>query len=139
MTQGVAAHCLGEHRATLVEASGATGVDAHTKSAAGGSRMGMAMLAVDIGVNAIAGGGEGNAALSRLMKDAAENPGAWRTIGAFTEAALNNGLKGGTSVQTISENQAGDRSVQLTLMDRSGNVVEQHYRPMYKPRDVDKP
>ena len=74
-----------------------------------------------------------------VSSDAAENPGAWRVIGAFTEAALSKGLKGGTSIQTVIENQAGDRLVQHTLLDRSGNVAEQHYRPMYKPRDVDRP
>jgi hypothetical protein len=99
----------------------------------------MAMLVLDIGVNAIPGGGEGKAALSALMKDAAENPAGWRVLGAFTEEALGKGLKGGTSIQTIIETQAGDRLVQHTLLDRSGNVAEQHYRPMYKPRDVDKP
>ena len=136
---GVTGRVLAPLASTLLEAFGASAVDAHAKAAAGGSRMGMAMLAVDIGVNAIPGGGEGKAAISRLMKDAAENPSAWRAIGAFTVAATRKGLKGGISVQTIIENQAGDRLVQHTLIDKSGNIVEQHYRPMYKPRDVDKP
>lgn len=122
-----------------LELTGAVSVDENARGAAGGSRVAMAGLAFDIGINAIPGGGEGKAALSRLMKDAVENPGAWRTIGAFTEAATRKDLKGGLSIQRIIENQSGDRLVEHTLVDKSGKAVDQHLRPTFKPRDVDVP
>lgn len=84
-------------------------------------------------------GAVGKTALSALMKDAAQNPAAWKTIGAFTEAATRKGLQGGLSIQSVIKNQAGDRLVQHTLLDKAGNVVEQHSRPMYKARGVDIP
>ena len=136
---GISGRVIAPVVSTLLEVTGLSAVDSHAKEAAAGSRKGLAMLAVDIGVYAIPGGGEGKAALSALMKDAAENAGGWRTIGAFTEAATSKGLKGGASIQRIIENEAGDRLVEHTLLDKSGGVVEQHLRPMYKPRDVDKP
>jgi RHS repeat-associated protein len=84
-------------------------------------------------------GAVGKAALSALMKDAARNPGSWRTIGVFTEAATRKGLRGGLSIQSVIENQAGERLVQHTLLGKHGNLIEQHFRPMYKPRAVDVP
>lgn len=71
---GIAGRLLAPLASTLLEITGASGVDTHSRAAAGGSRAGMAMLALDIGVNAIPGGGEGKAALSALMKDATQNP-----------------------------------------------------------------
>lgn len=135
---GFSGRVLAPLASTVLEITGATAVDSHAKEAAGGSAGAMGMLAFDLAINAVPGGGEGKAALSALMKDAAQNPSAWRVVGAFTEAAARKGLEGGTSIQKVIENQVGDRLVEHTLLDRSGNVVEQHYRPMYKARDVDK-
>ena len=105
----------------------------------GSGRLGQGGIGLAMTLVPIPGEGAAKGALSALMKDAAENPGAWRAVGAFTEAATRKGLKGGLSIQTIIENEAGDRLVQHTLLDKTGEVVEQHYRPMYKPRSgIDK-
>jgi hypothetical protein len=136
---GVTGRVLAPLASTLLDISGASAVDEHAKAAAGGSGAGCALLALDIGLAAVPGGEEGRAALSELMKHAADNPGAWRAVGAFTEAATRKGLKGGTSIQMIIENAAGDQLIQHTLLDKTGNVVEQHFRPMFKPRDIDRP
>jgi len=69
----------------------------------------------------------------------AQSPGAWITIGTFTEGATRKGLKGGLSIQSVIENKAGDRLIQHTLLDKTGKLIEQHYRPMYKAREVDIP
>jgi len=86
-----------------------------------------------------AGKSVGKSALSALMQDAADNPSNWRAVGSFTEEALNKKARGGVSVQTVLENQAGDRLVRHTVVDKSGNVIDDHFRPMFKPRDVDRP
>jgi RHS repeat-associated protein len=138
-TGGAVARYASAAASLALELTGAVSVDEHARGAAGGSKMAMAALIFDIGVNAIPGGGEGRAALSRLIKDASENPGAWRVVGAFTEAATNKAAKGGLSVQTVLRNEAGDQLVRHTVLDQSGKVIEEHYRPIYKPRDVDKP
>jgi uncharacterized protein RhaS with RHS repeats len=116
-----------------LELTGAVSVDENARGAAAGSAAAAAFLVLDIGANAIPGGGEGKAALSRLIRDATENPGAWRTIAAFVERAAGRRVRGGTSIQRVIENEAGQQLVEHTLLDRSGNVVEQHLRPMLKP------
>jgi uncharacterized protein RhaS with RHS repeats len=116
-----------------LELTGAVSVDEHSRAAAGGSNTAMAFLVLDLGVNAIPGGGEGKAALSRLMKDASENPGAWHTVGAFVESAISKKAKGGLSIQRVIQNEAGDQLVEHTVIDKGGKVVEQHFRPMLKP------
>lgn len=78
-------------------------------------------------------------ALSALMRDAEENPGNWRAIGAFTEEASSKAAKGGTSIQTILENKNGDRLVRHTVVKNNGEVLDDHYRPMYKPRTAGQP
>ena len=122
-----------------LELTGAVSVDENARSAAGGSKLAMAALVLDIGLNAVPGGGEGKAALSRLMKDAAENPGAWRAIAVFTEEAINKAAKGGLSIQTVIQNEAGDQLVRHTILDKAGQVIEDHFRPMLKPRAGDLP
>lgn len=75
-----------------------------------------------------------------LIKDATQNPGNWRTVGAFTEAATNKAAKGGVSVQRVVENEAGDQLVEHTVIDKTGKAVDgPHFRPNFKPRDVDQP
>ena len=138
-TGGAVARYASAAASLALELTGGVSVDEHARGAAGGSKMAMAALIFDIGVNAIPGGGEGKAALSRLIKDASENPGAWRLVGAFTEAATNKAAKGGLSIQAVMRNEAGDQLVRHTVLDQSGKVIEEHYRPMYKPRDVDTP
>ena len=81
----------------------------------------------------------GREVASRLIRDASNNPGNWKTVGSFTEAATNKKAKGGVSIQTILENQAGDRVVRHTVRDKSGKEIDDHYRLMYKERDADRP
>ena len=99
------------------------------------------MAGVGTGLVAFGGGyGRlGREAASRLINDVAENPANWKIIGSFTEAAPGRKAKGGLSIQTILENESGDRVVRHTILDRSGRVIEDHHRPMFKPRDVDRP
>lgn len=80
----------------------------------------------------------GREAASRLIRDVSDNPSNWKVVGTFTEAATNKKAKGGVSIQTIVENEAGDRLVRHTVVDKSGKVIDDHYRPMFKPRDVDR-
>jgi hypothetical protein len=90
-------------------------------------------LVLDIGANAVPGGGEGKAALSRLIKDATENPAAWKTVAAFVEKAVTREARGGISIQRVVENEAGDQLVRHTILDRAGTVVDDHFRPQLKP------
>jgi RHS repeat-associated protein len=80
----------------------------------------------------------GREAASRLIRDVSDNPSSWKVVGTFTEVATNKKAKGGVSIQTIVENEAGDRLVRHTVVDKSGKVIDDHYRPMFKPRDVDR-
>lgn len=68
-----------------------------------------------------------------LIRDAADNPGNWKVVGAFAEAATNRRARGGVSIQTIVENADGDRLVRHTVVDRAGKVIDDHFRPMFKP------
>ena len=71
--------------------------------------------------------------VASLMRDAADNPGNWKVVGSFVEAATNRRAKGGASIQTILENASGDRLVQHTVVSRTGKVLDDHLRPMFKP------
>ena len=73
------------------------------------------------------------------MRRGDPHPNNWKAVGSFTEAAINKKAKGGVSIQTIMENAEGDRVVRHTVRDKAGDVIEDHYRPMYKARDVDRP
>jgi len=75
----------------------------------------------------------GKAALSLLIKDAVDNPGNWRTVGRFIEDAVNKRARGGVSVQQVIENAAGERLVRHTVLDKTGKVIDDHFRPMLKP------
>jgi hypothetical protein len=82
-----------------------------------------------------ASGGELRAGAA-IVKDFIGNSSAWRRIGAFVEAATNRRARGGSSIQEIFENTAGDRVVQHTVVDKAGRAVDgPHPRPMYKPRE----
>ena len=129
---------------------GATAYDIYdlaktTASFLGGraSRSELAITAGGVGVGLVGfGGGYGKAGrevASRLIGDVTDNPGNWKTVGSFTEAAVNKKAKGGISIQTVMENEAGDRVVRHTVRDKSGKVIDDHYRPIFKPRDVDRP
>jgi hypothetical protein len=67
------------------------------------------------------------------MKDATENPSAWHTVGAFIEDAVSKKAKGGISIQTLIENDAGDQLVRHTIVDKAGTVIHEHLRPYAKP------
>ena len=88
------------------------------------------------------GGGYGRAGrevASRLINDVPTHPENWRVVGSFTEAATNRKARGGVSIQTVFENEAGDQVVRRTVRDRSGRVIDDHYRPVFKPRAEDLP
>jgi hypothetical protein len=106
------------------------------------SKAELGITAAGVGAGIVGFGGGygriGREAAGRLIKDAADNPDNWRTVGSFTEAATSKKAKGGLSIQTIVENEAGDRLVRHTVVDKSGRVIDDHYRPMFKPRDVDR-
>jgi RHS repeat-associated protein len=107
------------------------------------SRIELGVTAAGVGAGVLGFGGGygrlGREATSRLMRDFADNPENWKVVGSFTEAATSRKAKGGLSIQTIIENESGDRLVRHTVLDKSGRIVEDHYRPMFKPRDVDRP
>jgi hypothetical protein len=105
------------------------------------SRTELAITAAGVGAGIVGfGGGYGRAGrevASRLIRDASDNPRNWTTVGSFTEAATNKKARGGVSMQTIMENAAGDRVVRHTVRDKAGKVIDDHFRPVYKARDVD--
>ncbi len=107
------------------------------------SKTELGITAAGVGAGVIGFGGGygkiGRETASRLMRDIADNPDNWRVVGTFTEAATNKKARGGLSMQTIVENQAGDRMVRHTVVDKSGKVIDDHYRPIFKSRDVDQP
>ena len=107
------------------------------------SKTELGITAAGVGAGVIGFGGGygriGRETASRLMRDIADNPDNWRVVGTFTEAATSKKARGGLSMQTIVENQAGDRMVRHTVVDKSGKVIDDHYRPIFKPRDVDRP
>lgn len=128
---------------------GATAYDAYdlTKTAINFAR-GRASK-VELGVTAAGavaglvgfGGGYGRMGrevASRLIRDVTDNPSNWKVVGSFTEQATGRKAKGGVSIQTVVENENGDRLVRHTVLDKDGKVIEDHYRPMFKPRDVDR-
>jgi hypothetical protein len=79
-------------------------------------------------------------AVRLLIKDATENPGGWRSVGAFTEAATSKAARGGVSIQRVLENDTGEQLVEHTVVSKTGKVVDgPHFRRNYKPRDVDIP
>lgn len=115
-------------------ASAVLGKDLLTGEHIGGVGVAATVVGTLLGSGKLAREGVG-----QLIKSATDNPGGWKTVGSFTEAATNRKVKGGTSIQTIVENQAGDRLVRHTVVDKSGKVIDDHYREVFKPRDVDSP
>jgi RHS repeat-associated protein len=130
---GFAGRVLAPLASTALELSGASGVDQSSKAAAGGSKMAMAALVLDIGSSAIPGGSEGKAGVRALIRDATENPGAWKSVASFVEKAVSKKARGGISIQRVIQNEAGDQLVEHTILNKAGEVVEQHFRPMLKP------
>lgn len=71
-----------------------------------------------------------------LQADAEANPSDWRVVSAHAEAATGKRAKGGTSLQEILVNvKTGERIVRHTVLSPSGRVLEEHFRPYYKPRE----
>jgi hypothetical protein len=59
----------------------------------------------------------------------------FRELQADAEAATGKRAKGGTSLQEILVNvKTGERIVRHTVLSPSGRVLEEHFRPYYKPR-----
>jgi len=73
---GIAGRALVPLASTLLDVSGLSSVDAHSKGAAGGSKIAMAALGADILLAAIPGGGELESASARLLEDAMAGRGA---------------------------------------------------------------
>jgi len=135
--KGFTGRVLAPLASTALEVTGLSSVDRSAKDAADGSSLAMAALVLDIGSSAIPGGRQAKTAIRGLIGDAMANPSNWRAVASFTESAQK--AKGGLSIQTVVQNRSGDQLVRHTILDKSGNVVEDHYRPMLKPRDVDRP
>jgi hypothetical protein len=71
-----------------------------------------------------------------VVRSFIDEPGAWKKVGSFVEAATNRRARGGASIQTIYENGDGARVVEHTVVDRAGHAIDgPHPRPSYKPRD----
>lgn len=73
--------------------------------------------------------------LGEHVADIEANPANWKRVSAHAEEATRKGArKAGASVQEVFENRDnGTRIVRHTVLDDKGRVVEQHYRPDYKP------
>ena len=74
-----------------------------------------------------------------LIDDYAQTPDNWRRISEHAENATRKGARNaGASVQEIYENmQTGERIIRHTVIDDVGKVVDDHFRPNYKPRAGD--
>lgn len=115
----VAAFVNGVSEATQVNALGRAIDDGDAGAAAGA-------LAGALPVGKLGKGGA-------LIRDALDNPGNWKVVGAFAEAATNRRARGGVSIQTIVQNADGDQLVRHTVVNRAGDVIDDHFRPMFKP------
>ncbi len=73
---------------------------------------------------------------TRLVDDIDANPSKWKAISAHTEKATRKGARRhGASTQTIYRNtETGETIVHHTVTDDLGRVVDDHWRPNYKPR-----
>jgi hypothetical protein len=70
-----------------------------------------------------------------LLGDFETNPGNWSLESAHAEVAVSRRAAGGVSEQMIYRNvETGETMVRHRLTDSSGRVLEDHFRPMYKPR-----
>ena len=83
---------------------------------------------------AMLGGGK------KAVEDFLKNPGDWKRVGSFVEAATNRRARGGSSIQTIFERADGERVIEHTVVNKAGKVIDgPHPRPGFKPREGDLP
>ncbi|MCY2924499.1 MAG: hypothetical protein NT031_03520 [Planctomycetota bacterium] len=72
---------------------------------------------------------------AQKLADIEANPGGWSIESLHAEAATSRLARGGVSEQIIYRNvQTGETIVRHRLTNAGGNVLEDHFRPMYKPR-----
>ncbi|NQW48219.1 MAG: hypothetical protein HQ464_10700 [Planctomycetes bacterium] len=76
---------------------------------------------------------------NQLDVDARANPNNWEVLSAHSERASRKGSRQhGSSTQTIYRNKdTGETIVRHTVTDDAGKVVDDHFRPHYKPRAGD--
>ena len=112
-----------------------TGINAAAAAgdAIGRGRLSEGALGLAFAAVPIPGKSGARAAVSALMRDVADYPGNWKTVGALVERAVGKEARGGISIQTILQNQSGDRIVRHTLVNKAGEVTSQHLRPFAKP------
>ncbi len=74
-----------------------------------------------------------------LLQDIQANPHRWEAISAHTEKATRKGARRhGVSIQTVYRRMdTGETVVRHQVIDDSGRVVEDHFRPHYTPRAGD--
>jgi hypothetical protein len=70
------------------------------------------------------------------LDDLKANPDKWQRVSAHTEKATRKGgRRHGASTQEIYRNtETGETLVKHTVTDDAGRVVDEHWRPNYKPR-----
>jgi RHS repeat-associated protein len=82
----------------------------------------------------------GTRSFSHVIDDIAEHADDWETIASHAEPAISRAAKGGVSIQTILRNRkTGQTVTKHTLVNKKGKVLEEHFRPNYKPRKGDLP
>jgi len=76
---------------------------------------------------------------NQLVDDIRGNPQRWEAISAHTEKATRKGARRhGVSTQTIYRNKdTGEMIVRHTVTDDAGRLIDDHFRPIYKPREGD--
>lgn len=121
---GNAALNVGAGLAAAMEATGinaaAEAGDALGRGKFGSGGIGLAMAIVPL---------PGKGALRGLIRDAIDNPRNWKTVGALVESATNRKARGGVSIQRLLENDAGDRLVEHTVLDKAGKAIDgPHFR-----------
>jgi RHS repeat-associated protein len=77
----------------------------------------------------------GQRSFSDQVRDVKQHPEDWKRVSAHTEESTRKGgRQGGASTQEVFENKkTGERVVKHTVVDDRGKVVDQHFRPEYKP------
>jgi hypothetical protein len=74
-----------------------------------------------------------NRAFVDLIKDIKANPKNWQKMRTTIVKSTKRGNKGGKSIEEVLVNKkTGETIVRHTLEDKSGKVIDQHYRPFSK-------
>lgn len=77
----------------------------------------------------------GPRSFTQRLADYTENPGAWKPQSLHAEPATSIRARGGVSEQIIYRHaETGETLIRHRVIDARGHVLDDHFRPYYKPR-----